>query len=223
MLAIKGGYAIEQLFYFPELISASQISQLAPGVPVTEINREVFEKVAYRDSTEGVIAIAKAKTLALDDLKLSANPLILVAEAPEKPGNLGALLRTADAAGLDAVVVANAKSDLYSPNVIRSSVGCLFTMQVATGSTDEVIDYLNARGIHFYAATLQNATVYDTQDYTRPTAMVVGTEDEGLTQRWRDAATSNVIIPMMGQIDSMNVSVAAAILIFEARRQRGFA
>ena len=222
-LAVKGGYEIETILFYPELISESEIYKLTNiNLPLIEINREVFEKLAYRDTTEGVIAVAKSKSLQLSDLKLSPNPLILVAESTEKPGNIGALLRTADAAKLDAVIIANPKGDLYNPNIVRSSVGCLFTNAIATGTTAEIIAFLKEKQINFYCATLQNATNYDTQDYNKPTAMVVGTEATGLTQEWRDAATQNIIIPMQGEIDSMNVSVAAAILIFEAKRQRGF-
>lgn len=231
-LAIKGGYEIENLLFYPELVSGTSVSELVQQsqilklthskVPLIEINREVFEKLAYRDTTEGVIGVARSKSLELSDLQLSENPLILIAEAPEKPGNIGALLRTADAAKLDAVIIANPKGDLYNPNIVRSSVGCLFTNAIATGTTTEIIAFLQQRNIHFYCATLQNSTPYDTQDYTLPTAMVVGTEATGLSQQWRDAATQSIIIPMQGEIDSMNVSVAAAILIFEAKRQRGF-
>ena len=222
-LAVKGGYDIETILFYPELISEPQIFKLTNSqINLIKINREVFEKLAYRDTTEGIIAVAKSKSLQLSDLKLSPNPLILVAESTEKPGNIGALLRTADAANLDAVIIANPKGDLYNPNIVRSSVGCLFTNAIATGTTTEIITFLKEKKIDFYCATLQNATHYDTQDYTKPTAMVVGTEATGLTQEWRDAATQNIIIPMQGEIDSMNVSVAAAILIFEAKRQRGF-
>ena len=222
-LAIKGGYTIETILFLPEFISETQILKLTNNqIELIEISKEVYQKLAYRDTTEGVLAIARTKSLQLSDLKLSENPLILIAEAPEKPGNIGALLRTADAAHLDAVIIANPKSDLYNPNIVRSSVGCLFTNQIATGTTSEIIDFLNERKINFYCATLQNSTSYHTQDYTTPTALVVGTEATGLTEEWRDKATQNIIIPMQGEIDSMNVSVAAAILIFEAKRQRGF-
>ena len=187
-----------------------------------EITKEVYQKLAYRDTTEGILAVAKTKSLQLADLKLSENPLILVMEAIEKPGNIGAVLRTCDAAKIDAVIIANPKTDLYNPNIVRSSVGCLFTNQIATGSTEEVIDYLIQKNINFYSATLQNSTSYHTQNYTLPTALVVGTEATGLSELWRKKATQNIIIPMQGEIDSMNVSVAAAILIFEAKRQRGF-
>ena len=222
-LAIKGGYLIDTLLFYPELISEKEINKLVQnGTTIIEINKDIFEKLAYRESTEGVIAVANSKSFGLNDLKLNENPLILIAEAPEKPGNIGALLRTADAANLDAVIIANPNGDLYNPNIIRSSVGCLFTNQIATGTTTEIITFLKDRKISFYCATLQNSTSYHTQDYTTPTALVVGTEATGLSQVWREASTQNIIIPMQGEIDSMNVSVAAAILIFEAKRQRGF-
>ena len=219
-LAIKGNYEIETILFLPELVSNNQITKLTDN-PI-EITKEVYQKLAYRDTTEGILAVAKTKSLQLADLKLSKNPLILVMEAIEKPGNIGAVLRTCDAAKIDAVIIANPKTDLYNPNIVRSSVGCLFTNQIATGSTEEVIDYLIQKNINFYSATLQNSTSYHTQNYTLPTALVVGTEATGLSELWRKKATQNIIIPMQGEIDSMNVSVAAAILIFEAKRQRGF-
>ncbi|MXN90429.1 RNA methyltransferase [Flavobacterium sp. Sd200] len=222
-LARKGGYEIDTVLFVPDMLNEAQLSPLAGReAELIEINREVYQKLAYRDTTEGVIAIAKTKSLSLDDLELGNNPLVLIAEATEKPGNLGALLRTADAAKLDAVIIANPKTDLYNPNIVRSSVGCLFTNQIATGTTEEVIAYLKSKNINIYCATLQDHAFYNEQDYTAPSALVVGTEATGLTQLWRDGSTQNIIIPMQGEIDSMNVSVAAAILIFEAKRQRGF-
>jgi TrmH family RNA methyltransferase len=222
-LAIKGGYEIETVLFLPELVSESEINKLIQNsFQIIEINKEVYQKLAYRDTTEGILAVARTKSLKLSDLKLSDNPLILVVESLEKPGNIGAVLRTADAANLDAVLIANPKSDLYNPNIVRSSVGCLFTNQIATGTSEEIIAFLKEKKINFYSATLQNSTSYHTQNFTTPTALVVGTEATGLTQQWRDEATQNIIIPMQGEIDSMNVSVAAAILIFEAKRQRGF-
>ena len=219
-LAIKGNYEIETILFLPELVSNNQITKLTDN-PI-EISKEVYQKLAYRDTTEGILAVAKSKSLQFSDLKLPENPLILVMEAIEKPGNIGAVLRTCDAAKIDAVIIANPKTDLYNPNIVRSSVGCLFTNQIATGSTEEVIDYLIQKNINFYSATLQNSTSYHTQNYTLPTALVVGTEATGLSELWRKKATQNIIIPMQGEIDSMNVSVAAAIMIFEAKRQRGF-
>ena len=222
-LAIKGGYHIDTLLFYPELVVEKEINKLVQNATnIIEINKEIFEKLAYRESTGGVIAVANSKSFSLSDLKLNENPLLLIAEAPEKPGNIGALLRTADAANLDAVIIANPNGDLYNSNIIRSSVGCLFTNQIAIGTTSEIIAFLKEKKINFYCATLQNSTSYHTQDYTTPSALVVGTEATGLSKEWREAATQNIIIPMQGEIDSMNVSVAAAILIFEAKRQRGF-
>jgi RNA methyltransferase, TrmH family len=220
-LAIKGDYKLLTVLYCPDYFNTSNLAVFQDQETI-EISKEVYQKLAYRDTTEGILAVAKIKSMALSDLKLTKNPLILVAEALEKPGNIGAILRTADAANIDAVIIANPKSDLYNPNIIRSSVGCLFTNQIATGTTNEIIAYLKVQQINSYCATLQNSTSYHTQDYTKPTALIVGTEATGLTQEWREAATQNIIIPMQGEIDSMNVSVAAAILIFEAKRQRGF-
>ena len=223
-LAIKGCYELETILFLPELISQSVLEKLkiSGNVAFVEISKEVYQKLAYRDTTEGILAVAKTKSLALSDLKLPKNPLILVMEAIEKPGNIGAMLRTCDAAKVDAVIIANPKTDLYNPNIVRSSVGCLFTNQIASASTEEVITFLKENNVNFYSATLQNSTAYHTQNYTTPTALVVGTEATGLSQLWREKATQNIIIPMQGEIDSMNVSVAAAVLIFEAKRQRGF-
>ncbi len=222
-LALKGGYELETVLFLPEINPEKQILKLVGNnTQLIEISKEVYQKLAYRDTTEGILAVAKSKSFSLSDLKLPENPLLLVAEAPEKPGNIGAMLRTADAANLDAVIIANPKSDMYNPNIVRSSVGCIFTNQIAVGTTSEIIDFLKENKIDFYAATLQNSTSYHVQDYTKSTALVVGTEATGLSQEWRDNATQNIIIPMQGEIDSMNVSVAAAILIFEAKRQRNF-
>ena len=222
-LAIKGNYELETILFLPDLISKDQITKLSnDSIEFIEINKEVYQKLAYRDTTEGIIAIAKTKSLSLLNLKLSENPLILVMESIEKPGNIGAMLRTCDAANIDAVIIANPKSDLYNPNIVRSSVGCLFTNQIAMGTSEEIIQFLKNKNIAIFAATLQNSNFYHTQNYTIPTALVVGTEATGLTQVWRVNATQNIIIPMQGEIDSMNVSVASAILLFEAKRQRGF-
>ena len=221
-IAVKGGYELETLLFLPEICSENEARELSKTAELIEINKEVYQKLAYRDTTEGILAIAKTKSLALSDLKLSKNPLILVGESLEKPGNVGAILRTADAANIDAVIIANLKSDLYNPNIVRSSVGCLFTRQIAVGTSEEVITYLKANNINIYSATLQDSTEYHTQNYTTPTALVVGTEATGLSEKWRTESTKNIIIPMQGEIDSMNVSVAAAILLFEAKRQRQF-
>lgn len=221
-LAIKGNYEIETILICFEVIDKSFNPSIFQSLNTIEISKEVYQKLAYRDTTEGIIAVAKTKSHQILDLQLPENPLILVMESIEKPGNIGAMLRTCDAAKVDAVIIANPKTDLYNPNMVRSSVGCLFTNQIATASTEETIAFLQQNNINFYSATLQNSTSYHTQNFTKPTALVVGTEATGLTEPWREKATQNIIIPMQGEIDSMNVSVAAAILLFEAKRQRDF-
>ncbi|WP_417359888.1 TrmH family RNA methyltransferase [Galbibacter sp.] len=224
-LAIKAGYTIESMWFDPEIIALDELIGLT-GIQNSEyyvqITKEVYQKLAYRQTTEGVIAVVRSITHNLDQLTLGNKPLILVAEAPEKPGNIGALLRTADAAKLDAVIIANPKTDLYNPNIIRSSVGCLFTNTIATASTAEIIEFLKAKGIQIHAAALTASVNYSTVDYNKPTAIVVGTEATGLSETWLENSDQNIIIPMQGEIDSMNVSVSAAIIIFEAKRQRGF-
>ena len=236
-LAIKGGYLMKTLLFCSEIISEEEIFTLKESAnsetEFIEISSEIYEKLAYRGSTEGVLAIAHTKDLNISKLVISAplndrsqsgaeGLLILIAEAPEKPGNIGALLRTADAAKVDAVIIANPKTDMYNPNIIRSSVGCLFINQVATGSTSEIISFLKENNINIYCAALQASLPYHTCDFKKSTAIVVGTEATGLSDEWLQNSTQNIIIPMQGEIDSMNVSVAAGILIFEAKRQRGF-
>ncbi|NEV94046.1 RNA methyltransferase [Psychroflexus sp. YR1-1] len=218
--AMEARYSLKQVLVCPDIFE-EDISLDALDCEVLEISKAVFEKITYRSSTGGVIAVADSKELTLEKLKFETkSPLILVAEAPEKPGNIGALLRTSDAARLDAVIIANPKTDLYNPNIIRSSVGTLFTNSIATGTTSEIIDYLKKHNIQIFAAALQDSSSYLEEAFTGPAAFVVGTEHEGLSEHWRSEAYKIINIPMEGKVDSLNVSVSAAILIFEAKRQR---
>ncbi|WP_149302596.1 TrmH family RNA methyltransferase [Pareuzebyella sediminis] len=228
-LAIKGEYLIETVLFEPDIISEQKVLQLleieakSSRTEIIAVSNEVYKKLAYRKTTEGLIAIAESKTHDLNELNLpSEKPLILVAEAPEKPGNIGALLRTADAANLDAVIIANPRTDMYNPNIIRSSVGCLFTNRIGVGSTAEVIAFLKTHHIQTYCAALSSSTNYTEINFEKGSAIVVGTESVGLSEDWLQNSDQNIKIPMQGQIDSMNVSVSAAILIFEAKRQRNF-
>ncbi len=225
-LALEGGFELQALFFHEDIISEEEVYRFLEGAKtaptVISITKEVYQKIAYRETTEGVLAIAKSKEQNLDALRFKSDtPLVLVAEAPEKPGNIGALLRTADAANLDAVIIANPRGDLYNPNVIRSSVGCIFTNQIATGTTAEVITFLKGKNIDLYSAALSASTPYTKMDFTDASAIIVGTEAAGLTDEWLRHSKANIVIPMRGEIDSMNVSVSAAIIIFEALRQRG--
>ena len=223
-LALKGGYELETILFLPEIISDRDIKNLVKSseVEIIEISKEVYQKLAYRESTEGVLAVAKTQNHDLQDFTPKPNGLYLIADAIEKPGNIGALLRTADAANIDAVILSNPKTDLYNPNVIRSSVGCVFTNRILLGSSEQVVAFCKTHKINVFGAALQASVPYHTQDYKGATAILVGTEATGLPQEWLENTHQNIVIPMQGKIDSMNVSVAAAILLFEAKRQRGF-
>ena len=212
---LAAGYEIEEVYFCPDLCAPPA------GLPVVPVSREVYAKIACRDSTEGVVAVAQARTLTLDDLRLPVNPLIVVLERVEKPGNLGAVLRTADAAGVDAVVVCDPLTDLYNPNLIRSSIGAAFTVPCVACSSAQGIDFLKRNGITILTAQLQDSHLYYNTDMRGGTAIVMGAESTGLTRQWRQAADAHIRIPMLGALDSLNVSASAAILIFEAVRQRG--
>lgn len=223
-IALRNGYEITSLLICSDFITDDALSklkiQLQNNTELIEISRDVYQKIAYRDSTEGIVAVAKIKAHDLRNLQLPENPLIIVLESPEKPGNIGAVLRTADAAHADAVIIADARTDLYNPNIVRSSVGALFTNRIAMATSEETISFLKQHHIAVYSAILQEAVPYYTVDFKKGSAIVMGTEATGLTSLWREESDANIIIPMEGQIDSMNVSVAAAVLMFEAKRQR---
>ena len=187
---------------------------------IVEIPEALYRKVAYREGTEGVLAEVEVRERRLEDLALSEHPLVMVLESVEKPGNLGAVLRSADAARADAVVVCDPLTDLWNPNLIRASIGAVFTVPTVCASSAETIDWLKSRGIRILTAQLQDSSWYYDTDMTGGTALVMGTESTGLTDVWRRAADAHIRIPMLGRLDSLNVSVSAAILLFEAVRQR---
>ncbi|GHT26491.1 rRNA methyltransferase [Bacteroidia bacterium] len=217
-LASAGKYLFEAVFVCPELLKTADY----PRENVYEVSEAVFQKIAYREGSDGILALARPKSHALDELQLPDNPFVIVLEAVEKPGNLGAILRTADAAKADAVIVCDPTTDIYNPNVIRSSIGCLFTVPVAVCSNEDALNFLKSRHIRTFAAELTAAQWYQNTNFTAPSAIVMGTEADGLTEFWLKHADTRIKIPMRGIIDSLNVSVSTAILTFEAMRQRGF-
>ena len=218
MHCLDSGYELDTIFLCPSIAGDDFI--LPAGVKYFEVSDDVYDKVAYRGGTEGVIAIMKSRITTLEELNLPQNPLIVVLESVEKPGNLGAILRSADAAHADAVIVCDPLTDLYNPNLIRSSIGAIFTVPCVACSTDECITFLKSKGIRILTAQLQDSHLYYDTDMTCGTAIVMGTESTGLTSTWRQAADAHIRIPMLGRLDSLNVSVSAAILLFEAVRQR---
>ena len=221
---IEAGYSVRTVFVCNEIAGQAD-NDLRHARPdrasqIIEIPEALYRKVAYRESTEGIIAEVEYKERTLSDLQLPENPLVMVLESVEKPGNLGAVLRSADAAGADAVLICDPLTDLYNPNLIRASIGAVFTVPTVACSSEEAIAFLQDRGIQILTAQLQDSSLYYDVDMRRGTALVMGTESTGLTDQWRKAASAHIRIPMLGRLDSLNVSVSAAILLFEAVRQR---
>ena len=230
---IAAGFKVRTVFVCEEIAGTEWLSSVPLRGPVRAntpeshsapaiitIPEALYRKIAYREGTEGIIAEVEMKSRGLEDLRLRENPLVVVLEAVEKPGNLGAVLRTADAAGVDAVIVADPLTDLYNPNLIRASIGAIFTVPTVAAPSADVISWLKAGGIRILTAQLQDSSLYYDVDMKCGTAIVMGTESTGLTQPWRNAADAHIRIPMLGRLDSLNVSVSASILIYEAVRQR---
>ncbi len=227
---INAGYRVSTLFVCMDIISQDDLNAILDTViwsqsgngqrNLIQLPAHLYDKVAYRGGTEGIIAVMKWKSRTLDSLHLHEDPLIVVLESVEKPGNLGAVLRSADASGADAVIICDPLTDLYNPNLIRSSIGASFTVPTVAVTSEEAIGWLKEKGIKIYTAQLQDSRWYYDTDMTGGTAIVMGTESTGLTDIWRKAADAHIKIPMLGRLDSLNVSVSAAILLFEAVRQR---
>jgi TrmH family RNA methyltransferase len=213
---LQHGYEIDTVFVCPEIFGTEWLG----AGKVFEVSPAIYDKVAYRGGTEGIIAEVRTKQLTLSDLRLPDQPLLVVLERVEKPGNLGAILRSADASGVDAVIVCDPLTDLYNPNLIRSSTGAFFSVPCVACSSEACITFLKQRGIQILTAQLQDSSLYYDTDMRRATAIVMGTESTGLTDQWRTAADAHIRIPMLGTCDSLNVSVSAAVLMFEALRQR---
>lgn len=220
--ALASGLKFTQAYWCPKYDKENRLQNLnLSGNQITEIGESVFAKLAYREFSDGIIIVAEFPDISLNRCSLPQNPLILVVEAIEKPGNLGAIMRTVDAAAIDLVIICDPLADVFNPNVIRSSIGCIFSSQIAVCNSHEALQYLKEKGIQIFAAVLsETANTYTEQSYENGSAIVVGTEATGLTDIWTTGADSHVMIPMRGIADSLNVSVSAAIIIFEALRQR---
>lgn len=219
---IEAGFEPHTVFVCTDILKPEDLEELAGkcGCSFIGVPQHLYDKIAYRGGTEGVIAELHCKEMTLEALELKKNPLVVVLESVEKPGNLGAVLRSADASGVDAVIVCDPLTDMYNPNLIRSSIGAVFTVPTATATSEETIAWLKSNGIKIYTAQLQDSEWYYDTDMKGGTAIVMGTEATGLTDVWRKAADAHIKIPMLGRLDSLNVSVSAAILMFEAVRQR---
>jgi len=225
---LAAGFQVLELYWCPDLISATEVESLfdcgsssgSESPEVFEVTRQVYSKIAYREGTEGVVAVVRCKEHTLESLQVGENPLFVVLESVEKPGNLGAILRTADAAGVSAVIVCDPLCDLYNPNLLRASTGGIFTVPVAVATSEEAAEWLRERSVQILTAQLQDSHPYYDIDFVRGTAIVFGTEATGLSDFWRGKADEHVIIPMLGRLDSLNVATSVAILCYEAVRQR---
>ena len=219
--AIKGGYRFESLFIHKEALGDfEELLELDVDNHIYSLEIDLFERLSIRSGSEKIIAVAHSKTHELAQLKLKDTAIILVIEAPEKPGNIGALYRTAAAAKIDAVIIANPKTDFYNPNSIRSSLGSVFLLPTAIATSAEVITFLKEQKITITTAAIRpNAIAYDQYDYSPPCALVMGTESTGLDKLWLEQTNQNLIIPMAKEVDSLNLSVSAGILMYESQRK----
>lgn len=220
---IKSGFKITQLYFCPEIIGSKIdefLKDITEDTEVYELDRKVYEKVAYRDNTEGVLALFEKKVFSLDDFISDNKGLFIVLEAVEKPGNLGAILRSADATGVSAIILTESKVDQYNPNVIRSSIGAAFTVPVIVSSNEEALNWMKANGVEYYSAALPSFNNLYDLDLRAKIALVFGTESQGLSSFWLNETKRNFTIPMTGIVDSLNVSVSVAVSVYEAIRQR---
>ena len=217
---IDAGYEIDTLYIRSKENEAVVPADLPAGINTCFVSPHVYERIAYRESTEGVIALVHTRSRTLEELSFKGNPLLMVLERVEKPGNLGAIMRSADAAGADAVIVCDPLTDLFNPNLIRASLGAVFSVPCVVCTSEECIRYLKENHIRILTAQLQDSNLYYDTDMIAPTAIVMGTESTGLTNVWRETADAHIRIPMNGRLDSLNVSVSAAVLLYEAVRQR---
>lgn len=224
-LAIKDGVTISRLFYCEDLFRGGEEQGIleeadAQGSELIPVAEHVFKKLAYREDSFGLLAVAKQPTKTLNDIPLKKTPLIIVVEGVEKPGNLGAILRSADAAGVDGVIVCGKSTDIYNPNVVRASIGTLFTVPVVKTIVSEAINWLKENGIKTIATSPNAETDYFDADLRGPCAIVMGSEHEGLSDTWLNEADIRVSIPMKGEADSLNLAMSTTIMLYEAVRQR---
>ncbi len=223
--ALDAGVDVAEVFVCEPLLAGPHarmaLDQLAArDIPVQPVSESAFEKVAFGQRAEGLVAVVRIPSTALVGIAIPEVPLVVVIEAVEKPGNLGAIVRSADGAGADALVAASPRTDLFNPNAIRASAGTIFSLPLAAASTADVLDWLDARGVRAVTARVDADAVYTDVDLTGSLAIVLGTEADGLSADWSGPRATPVRIPMHGAADSLNVSVSAAILLYEARRQR---
>ena len=224
-LAVEGGFKLEKLLFCSAYISSDVLineTGINNTTEMVDLSPQVFDTLVYRKGVPNCLALIKNKTFTLKDVNALSNPMLLIIDAVEKPGNLGAMLRTCDAAGIDAVIVCDPQTDVFNPNCIRSSLGAVFTQKVIVTQAETCIQWLRKMKINTYITYLEAAEKYTNQDFTKASAIVMGSEAYGINKIWLDQGFKHIIIPQFGKVDSMNVANSAAIVIYEGLRQRGF-
>lgn len=226
-LAVSAGVRFQKVLYLSDILSCGSVRDLCgvscgPQTEFISVSEAVFSKICYRESTGGVVVVAQKPDKQLSDLSIKEDSVFIVLESVEKPGNLGAICRVADAAQVDGLIICDPRTDIYNPNAIRSSLGCVFTVDVVSSDFDTIQSWLKEHRIRSFAAELTAAEFYHETDLSGRIALVFGTEATGLTDKWIASADKRIKIPMRGVIDSLNVNTSVAILVFEAMRRRGF-
>lgn len=225
-VARDAGIVFEKVLFFSQIIDEQQLKELIGKqydlVQLFELGEDAFAKISYRESTGGVIVVAKTPDYSLSELTVEENSFFIILESVEKPGNLGAICRIADAAGVSGIIICDGLTDVYNPNSVRASLGCVFSVKVVNDSTENVLSWLKFNKITSFAAELTASEFYHKYDLKGKTAVVFGTEATGLSQKWISSSDKRIKIPMSGIIDSLNVSASVAIITFEAMRQREF-
>ncbi|MDD2386196.1 MAG: RNA methyltransferase [Bacteroidales bacterium] len=225
-LALLADVEIQHLYFCPDIVSKEAVDDLfckiSDNVEYFEVSKEVYNKISYRESTGGMVVLARSPVKKLNDLKLADNSVFVILESVEKPGNLGAIARIADGAGVSGIIVSDPRADVFNPNSIRASLGCVFTTDVVVADTQQTMDWLKINKIKIFAAELNASEKYHNLNLRGKVALVFGTEATGLTDKWIKAADQRLRVPMLGKIDSLNVSASVAVVVYEAMRQRNF-
>lgn len=224
--AVQNGVGVGCIYFCPELFKSDahaefmKIAEAEPSVQRVQLSQEAFKKLSYREGPDGLIGEADMHYFDIDEINPPPNPLFLIVDGVEKPGNLGAIIRSADAAGVDAIFCSDLKTDIFNPNVIRSSQGLIFAMPIIVADSTNVLDFMQQSGVITHATSPDGSKPFWDIDFTGPSAIVVGAEDTGLTDFWLQSADTRAQIPMHGAADSLNVNAATVVTLFEAARQR---
>ena len=219
--SIENNYEIKSLFYDPTIIELKNIN-IPINTEVIEVSKNIYKKISFRSSTEGIIAVTKRKNYSKEKIKINNKKVVLILDGIEKPGNIGAILRTSQASNVDTIIITNKKCDIHNPNVIRSSVGSFFKTKIICMENNEALEFLKKNKFKIYASSFSTDKIYSNENYNFPIALVFGSENEGISKFWKENSDIKIKIPMENDIESLNVSVSCAIILYEINRQSKF-